>query len=81
MAQALPNWKSLIAGGKEARLLANGQVPRDLVNRLIFEQKQAFASHEPVYVKVITGEGDLLAILAAQPGQGIKIRRVFRTIT
>ena len=79
MAQALPNWKALIAEGKDARLVANGQVPRDLVNRLVFEQKQAFASHQPVFVKVINPAGALLAILAAEPGQGLKIRRVFRT--
>jgi tRNA pseudouridine55 synthase len=81
MAQALPAWKSLIANPKDARLVANGQVPRDMINRLVFEQKQAFASSSPVYVKVITGGGDLLAILAAEPGQGLKIRRVFRTFT
>lgn len=77
LARALPAWKSLLANPKDARLVANGQVPRDLFNRLIFEQKQAHAQGEPVYVKVITGEGDLLAILAAEPGQGVKIRRVF----
>lgn len=79
MARALPQWKSLIANAKDARLMANGQVPRDLVNRLIFEQKQAFDGGQPIFVKVMTGTGDLLAILAAEPGQGLKIRRVFRT--
>lgn len=79
MAQALPNWKALIANAKDARLMANGQVPRDMENRLIFEQKQAFETSKPVFVKVMTGGGDLLAILAAEPKQGLKIRRVFRT--
>lgn len=81
MARALPNWKALIAEGKDARLVANGQVPRDMMNRLVFEQKQAFSLGQPVYVKVINGHGDLLAILAAEPGQGLKIRRVFRTFS
>lgn len=80
MARALPAWKSLMVGPKDARLVANGQVPRDLFNRLIFEQKQAFEQGAPIFVKAITGRGDLLAILAAEPGQGLKIRRVFRGI-
>lgn len=79
MAQALPGWKSIVANPKENRLIANGQVPKDLYNRLIFEQKQSFEHQQPIFVKVISGTGDLLAILAAEPGQGLKIRRVFRT--
>ncbi len=79
MSQALPNWKSLIATPKDARLVSNGQVPRDLLNRLVFEQKQAHEQGKPIHVKVISIDGDLLAILAAQPGQGVKIRRVFNS--
>jgi tRNA pseudouridine55 synthase len=79
MAQALPGLKSIVANPKENRLIANGQVPKDLYNRLIFEQKQSFEHQTPVFVKVISATGDLLAILAAEPGQGLKIRRVFRT--
>jgi len=80
MAKALPAWKSIIASPKDAKLMSNGQIPRDLVNRLVPEQKEAFAAAKPVFVKVMTGDGDLLAILAAEAGQGLKIRRVFRTI-
>lgn len=80
MAQALPGWKSIVANPKENRLIVNGQVPKDLYNRLIFEQKQAFETQKPVFVKVISAAGDLLAILAAEAGQGLKIRRVFRTL-
>ncbi len=81
MAQALPAWKSLMATAKDARLVSNGQVPRDVFNRLIFEQKQAHEQGVPIFVKVITTDGELLAILAAEPGQGLKIRRVFRGFT
>lgn len=81
MAGALPDWKSILAGPKEARLLNNGQIPRDLANRVIVEQKQAFSTGRPVFVKVLTTTGDLLAILAAESGQGLKIRRVFRGFT
>src|SRR5262249_24015882 len=79
MSRALPEWKALIATPKDARLMSNGQVSRDMVNRLVFEQKQAFERQSPVFVKVVTMTGELLAILAAEPGQGLKIRRVFRT--
>lgn len=80
MAQALPDWKPMVATSRDAKLMRNGQIPRDLANRLVFEQKQAFASGSPVFVKVVSEPGELLAILAAEPGQGLKIRRVFRSI-
>jgi tRNA pseudouridine55 synthase len=79
MAQALPNWKGIIASEKDARLMGNGQIPKDLANRLVVTQKDAFERQEPVFVKVLSNTGDLLAILAAEAGQGLKIRRVFRT--
>jgi hypothetical protein len=80
MNMALPDFKSVLANEKEARLVGNGQIPRDMVNRLIFEQKLAFSEGKCVYAKVVTAPGELLAILAAEPGQGLKIRRVFRSI-
>ncbi len=75
---ALPGYRSVVADAREARLVENGQVPRDMMGRLIPEQKHAFETGRPVYVKVIGAHGELLAILAAEPGQGLKIRRVFR---
>ena len=78
MSRALPNLRTVTAGPREVRLVGHGQIPRDIENRLVFEQKQAFASGTSVFVKVISNSGDLLAILAAEPGQGLKIRRVFR---
>ena len=81
MSRALPEWKQVVANPKEMRLISNGQVPKDLVNRLIFEQKQSFELQAPVFIKVLSPSSDLLAILAAEPGQGLKIRRVFRTFT
>lgn len=78
LGEALPGFRSIVADAREARLVENGQVPRDMMGRLIPEQKQAFATGQPVYVKVITPTGELLALLAAEPGQGLKIRRVFR---
>jgi tRNA pseudouridine55 synthase len=78
MGQALPDLRPVIAGPREIKLVVNGQIPKDLASRLMFEQKQAIETQTPVYIKVLTGEGSLLAILAAEPGQGLKIRRVFR---
>lgn len=78
MAQALPGLKSILAGPREAKLVGHGQIPKDVGARLIFEQKQAIETGKPVFVKVVSHEGDLLAILAAEPRQGLKIRRVFR---
>ncbi len=80
LAQALPGLKSVVAAPKEMRLMVNGQIPKDLAARLIPEQKQAIAGGESVFIKVLTGPGDLLAILSAEPQQGLKIRRVFRSI-
>lgn len=78
LGKALPGYRSVVADAREARLVENGQVPRDMMGRLIPEQKRAFETGRPVYVKVIGAQGELLAILAAEPGQGLKIRRVFR---
>ncbi len=79
MNQALPGLKTVLASPRDQKLVGNGQIPRDIENRLIVAQKTAYASNRSVYVKVVSQSGDLLAILAAEPGQGLKIRRVFRT--
>lgn len=81
LAQALPGLKTVLANPKEARLVGHGQIPRDMMSRLIFEQKQAYESGRSVFVKVVSVSGDLLALLAAEPGQGLKIKRVFRTLS
>jgi tRNA pseudouridine55 synthase len=81
MGQALPGIRPVVASPREIKLVVNGQIPRDLGTRLMFEQKQAIQTQLPVYIKVLTGAGDLLAILAAEPGQGLKIRRVFRGLS
>lgn len=81
MSQALPGLKAVMAGPKEVKLVSNGQIPRDIENRLVVEQKKAFSLGRSVFVKVLSGRGELLAILAAEPGQGLKIKRVFRALT
>ena len=78
MSAALPEHRCIRVPNKEQRLLLNGQIPRDLANRLIVEQKEAFLRNETIPVKVLGLGGELISILVAQPGQGLKIRRVFR---
>jgi tRNA pseudouridine55 synthase len=78
MSAALPEHRSVRVPTKEQRLLMNGQIPRDLANRLIVEQKEALRRQEIIPIKVLGPEGELISILVAQPGQGLKIRRVFR---
>jgi tRNA pseudouridine55 synthase len=75
---SLPGFRSIVADEREARLMNNGQIANSLAGRLVPEQKQAFDSGRPVYVKVSMGSGRLLALVGAEPGQGLKIRRVFR---
>lgn len=79
LADALPGLRSIWANAKEAKLVCNGQIPKAIGARLIFEQKRAFELGTPVFVKVMSSEGDLLALLSAEEGQGLRIRRVFRT--
>lgn len=79
MNAALPGLRAVLADAKEGRLVGNGQIPHTLGNRLVHEQKSAFAAGKAVFVKVVSHAGDLLAILAAEPGQGLKIKRVFRS--
>jgi len=76
--EALPGFRSVTMDSREARLMGHGQIPRSLAGRLIPEQKQAFETQAPIFVKVVSGAGELLALLGAEPGQGLKIRRVFR---
>lgn len=78
MLEVLPEWRAVRVGPKEERLLSNGQIPRDLSNRLIFEQKEACRVNQELGIKVVTHRGELLSLLLARPGQGLKIKRVFK---
>jgi hypothetical protein len=76
--QALPQWKALTVGGRDERLMRNGQIPRSLSQRLLVEQKRANFGQAAVGVKVMSAsQGQLLSLLEAQPFSGLKIRRIF----
>lgn len=78
MSQSLNDWRALIVQERDERLLRNGQVPRDVANRLIVEIKQSLQSQKPVGVRILDGRGELLGLLEAHPQEGLKIRRVFK---
>lgn len=79
MQEALPFMRAYFIEGRDQRLLMNGQVPKDLAARLIFEQKESIRLQEPITVKVLDSQRNMLALLAAVPGQGVKIRRIFKS--
>lgn len=79
LSSALTGYRSVFADERESRLMSNGQIAKGIQTRLIPEQKEAFLTGQSVFVKVLSSPGSLLAIIAAEPGQGLKIRRVFQS--
>ncbi len=77
--ETLAGWKTLTVTGKDEKLIYNGQISYDLDRRLIGERRESTRLQQAVGVKIVNPAGVLLAILEAQPGKGLKIRRVFRT--
>ena len=78
ISRALPSWKALTVGGKDEKLMKNGQISHDLGRRLTFEQKQANRTQSHIGIKVLSAsQGDLLSLLEAQPYKGLKIKRIF----
>lgn len=80
MANSLPGWMSCMIKGREERLLRNGQISQDLLNRLILTQKDANRLQKSLGVKVVNEVGDLVGLLEAMPMAGLKIRRVFNQL-
>lgn len=81
LAECLPNWKALTVGGRDEKLMTHGQIPHDLVRRLVFEQKMANREDRSVGIKIMSAShGQLLSLLEAQPFKGLKIRRIFKVL-
>jgi tRNA pseudouridine55 synthase len=74
----LQDWKVVQVGGREEKLMENGQIPFDLQARLVPEQKQSLRESREIGVRVDNAEGRCRALLVIRPGQGIKILRVFK---
>jgi tRNA pseudouridine55 synthase len=81
LAEALPEVKKLRIASRDERLLMNGQISHDLAARLIADQKEAHQRQENLPIQVLSASsGQLLALLEAQPGKGLKIRRIFKPL-
>jgi len=75
LSQTLPGFRSLRIEGRDEVLMRNGQIANHLQMRLL----SFFTLGEtPPGVKVLTEpDGELLALLTAEPGRPYRIRRVF----
>lgn len=81
LSEALPEVKRISVSSRDEKLLMNGQISRDIASRLIVEQKEALKREENLPIQVLSAESRrLLALLEVQPGQGLKIRRVFKNL-
>ena len=75
----LSSYKTFTVSGRGEHLMMNGQIPRELSQRLIYHQKQANRFEEPLPVRVMSGhDGQLLSILEVRPFKRLRIKRVFK---
>src|SRR5690606_2747249 len=80
LSNALPDVKKITVGDRDEKLLTNGQISHDIAARLMSEQKQCVANNQIIPIQVMSTSQQLLALLEAQPGKGLKIRRVFKSL-
>ena len=73
----LSSYKTFTLSGFNEHLMRNGQIPRDLSRRLIYDQKEVNHLEAPLPVRVISGQGGLLCLLELRPHKKLKIKRVF----
>jgi tRNA pseudouridine55 synthase len=73
VAEALTDWKS-IQVLEQPGLLMNGQIPHELRTQLL----RSFKPGVDVGVKALSPDGQLLALIGFEQGQGFVLRRVFR---
>lgn len=78
MSDSLPGWKAVLVKGRDEGLVLNGQIPQELQSRLILEQKIALQTQKNVGIKVLSSQGQLIALLEATSDEGLRLRRVFR---
>lgn len=74
LAHALPKYRSVRAQGASLSLLRNGQISHDLRAQMI----ASFRPGEDLGIKVLSREGNLLALVGVEPEKGFTLRRVFR---
>ncbi len=74
--QCLPNFREVKLQGRDVQMIRNGQISHDVQAELLIGIK---VTESLPLVKLVNRETrDLLAILAAKPGEFYKIRRVFQ---
>ncbi len=78
LSDSLPGWKAALVKGRDEELVLNGQIPQELQSRLVLEQKTALQTQKTVGIKVLSSQGQLIALLEATPTEGLRLRRVFR---
>ncbi len=75
---SLPQITSYSVIGKDERLMRGGQIPNDLLRRMIVEQKKANIEQQAVNIGIYAGmSGRLLSLLEVRPNNEPRIRRVF----
>ena len=78
LSDCLSSYKTLTLSGRSERLMMHGQIPRELFQRLIYNQKQVNHLEKPLPVRVVSGQGgQLLSLLEVRPFREPKIKRVF----
>lgn len=78
MSEALPHWRGIQLDSKDERILLNGQISRELFNRLIVEQKQVNELQQALPLRALSlGSGRLLGLLELLPQRGPTIKRIF----
>lgn len=74
-----PHWKNLRVTGRDKKLIMDGQISHSMSRRLIIERKKADFLNQSVGIKILNHQnGDLLALIKAEPKKGLKIKNCFR---
>ena len=80
LSDCLSSYQALTISGRNEHLMTNGQIPHELSQRLIYNQKQVNRSAKPLPVRVMSGrDGQLLSILEVRPFQALRIKKIFKT--
>lgn len=82
LVEALPNVRRIRVSSRDEKLFMNGQISHDISARLIADVREAQEKGENLPVQVVSVESRrLLGILEVIPDKGLKIRRVFRSLS
>ena len=74
MQEALPHYRSVRVQGQDQQFILNGQISHGLKAQLISMFKPGVEDG----VKVLSRQGEMLALVGLEPGKGFVVKRVFR---